>query len=133
MYRKRPINNVRIRRITGSFGWIDHRFINTGFIKKLGSWEILLYLFLVTVADRYGLSFYGDKAISRLLKMDEASLSKVREGLISKSLIDYKNGLYQVLELPVGASIRQKPAKETLAVGNILNGILPLMKGELSK
>ena len=126
MYKKRVLNKARIRRITGSFGWIDHRFITGGFIKTISSQGILLYLFLVTVGDKDGLSFYGDKTISRLLKMDEAALFNARGSLISKSLIDYKDGVYQVLELPGGAGCRPR-AKDARGMGDILRTIV---KGE---
>jgi len=120
MYKKRVINAARIRRITGSFGWIDHRFITEGLIRTMGPWEILLYLFLVSVADKDGLSFYGDKTISRLLKIDEAALCKSREGLILKSLIAYSGGIYQVLELPGGPIRRRAAVKDTCKIGGIL-------------
>lgn len=104
MYAKKVINKERIRRIKGSFSWIDHRFINQRFIRELDSTEILLYLFLVTVGDRYGLSFYGDNAICQLLKVDKTSLCHARDKLILESLIAYEDGVYQVLELPRGLS-----------------------------
>ena len=39
----------RIRKIEGSFSWIDHRLITGGFLRDLCPLEILLYLFLVAV------------------------------------------------------------------------------------
>lgn len=102
MYEKRVIDKERIRRISGSFSWVDHRFINEGFIRDLDSTEILLYLFLVTVGDRYGLSFYRDDTICQLLKIDKPSLCRARKELILASLIAYEDGIYQVLELPSG-------------------------------
>lgn len=36
------INPDRIRKITGSFSWIDHRFISGGFIRNLSREEILI-------------------------------------------------------------------------------------------
>lgn len=131
MYKKRVLNTARIRRITGSFGWIDHRFITGGLIRAMSSWEILLYLFLVTVADKDGLSFYGDKTILGLLKIDKAALSKAREGLVSRSLIDYNGAVYQVLELP-GVSGRRGTAKEPLRTGDILKELVN-QKGDFIK
>lgn len=103
MLRQRPVRVIskqRVRKISGSFGWIDHRFINQGYIRRLGSTEILLYLFLVSVSNRHGLSFYGDNGACELLKIDKESLVYARDKLILESLIEYEDGVYQVLELP---------------------------------
>ena len=90
----------RVRKIEGSFSWIDHRFITGGFLRDLSTLEILLYLFLVAVSDRNGLSFYHDDRIATLLKIDLSSLGKAREGLILRSLVAYDPPLYQILSLP---------------------------------
>ncbi len=90
----------RIRKIEGSFSWIDHRFVTEGFLHDLSMVEILLYFFLVAVSDRNGLSFYYDDRIASLLKIDLPALGKARESLIRRSLIAYQSPLYQVLSLP---------------------------------
>jgi hypothetical protein len=100
MVLKKIINAKRLRTIQGSFGWIDHRFITAGFLEQLTAAEIPLYLFLVAVADRNGLSFYADQRICRLLKMDLSALGDARRGLCEKSLVAYDPPLYQVLSLP---------------------------------
>ena len=90
----------RVRKIEGSFSWIDHRFVTGGFLHDLSMIEILLYLFLVAVSDRNGLSFYHDDRIASLLKIDLPALGKAREGLIRRSLLAYEFPLYQILSLP---------------------------------
>jgi len=90
----------RIRKIAGSFSWIDHRFISGGFIRDLSREEILIYLFLVAVSDRQGLSFYHDDRICSLLKIDLASLGEARENLTERFLIAWRSPVYQVLALP---------------------------------
>jgi len=97
---KRLLHPERLRKIDGSFSWIDHRFITAGFLPDLSTLEILLYLFLVAVSDRHGLSFYHDDRIASLLKIDLVSLGKAREGLVQRSLLAYEPPLYQVLSLP---------------------------------
>jgi hypothetical protein len=97
---KRLLSPDRVRKIEGSFSWIDHRFITEGYLRDLSTLEILLYLFLVAVSDRNGLSFYHDDRIASLLKIDLPALGKAREGLIRRSLIAYQSPLYQVLSLP---------------------------------
>jgi len=90
----------RVRKIEGSFSWVDHRLITGGFLRDLCTLEILLYLFLVAVSDRNGLSFYHDDRISSLLKIDLPSLGHAREELIRRSLLAYDPPLYQILSLP---------------------------------
>lgn len=90
----------RIRKIEGSFSWIDHRFVTEGFLHDLSMIEILLYFFLVAVSDRHGLSFYHDDRIASLLKIDLPALGKARGALVKRSLLAYEPPLYQVLSLP---------------------------------
>ena len=100
MLDKRLLNPNRVRKIQGSFSWIDHRLITGGFLADLSAIEILLYLFLVAVCDRNGISFYHQDKIASLLKIDLASLGKARESLIHRSLLAYEPPLYQILSLP---------------------------------
>ena len=101
MMKKRVLNRSRIRTVHDSFAFIPHRFLTDGLIKRLGPGELLLYLFLVLVSDAYGLSYYGDKAICRLLKLDASDLKQLRQVLMDEDLIVYEAPLYQVLELPL--------------------------------
>lgn len=118
---KKILDHNRVRKIEGSFSWIDHRFITGGFLQELSTIEILLYLFLVAVSDRHGLSFYHDDRICSILKISLTSLGEAREGLIFRSLIAYEPPLYQVLSLPqhpvtspTKEKIRQKERERNL-------------------
>ncbi len=52
-----------------------------GHITRCGGTQALaLYLLLVTVADRQGLSFYSDKTAARLLCISEAELRHAGSG-----------------------------------------------------
>src|SRR4030042_6426324 len=97
---KRVLHPQRLRKIEGAFSWIDHRFMTGGFLRDLSTLEILLYLFLVAVSDRNGLSFYHDDRMASLLKIDLPALGQAREGLVLRSLLAYEAPLYQVLSLP---------------------------------
>jgi hypothetical protein len=100
MVRKKIINPHRIRSIKGGFSFIPHRFVTDGFLGSLSAPELLLYLFLVTVSDRHGLSFYGSGSICSLLHMKSENYRKARQDLIEKDLIDFDGAIFQVLELP---------------------------------
>ena len=98
---KRPIDPRRIRCIPKEgFSWIDRRFVRQGLIEELPRETILLYLFLATVSDAKGLSFYADPTISRLLKLNAEELSQARSRLRHAELVLYRYPLYQVLPVP---------------------------------
>lgn len=100
MIRKRVLNPQRVRRINGGFTFIPHRFVTDGFLASLSANELLLYLFLVAVSDRNGLSFYSSDSICSLLHMTYDHYNKARDSLIEKDLIAFDGTLFQVLELP---------------------------------
>ena len=100
MIKKKIISPQRVRRIEGGFSFIPHRFLTDGFLKALSQQELLLYIFLVLAADRYGLSFYSYDRICSLLRMSLEQYTAARDGLIEKDLIAFDGTLYQVLSLP---------------------------------
>ena len=67
MIRTKPIIPQRVRKIEGSFAFIEHRFLREGFWNSLDHLELLLYLFLIMVGDRKGISFYCYDRICTLL------------------------------------------------------------------
>lgn len=100
MIKKRILNSHRIRRITGGFSFIPHRFLTDGFWASLSQKELLLYLFLVLASDRYGLSYYSYDSICTLLQMALDQYMDARDALIDKNLIAFDGTVFQVLELP---------------------------------
>jgi len=100
MISKEPIIPERIRTITSSFSWIDHRVVADGFLAAMTKNEIVLYFFLVLVGDRNGVSFYGYDKICALLKLELDEFISARNLLVTKSLIACRQGRFQVLALP---------------------------------
>ena len=100
MIRKKIINPDRIRSIKGGFSFIPHRFVTDGFLSSLSQTELLLYLFLVLVSDRFGLSYYAYDSICSLLQLTLDDYIVARDGLLEKHLIAFDGTLFQVLELP---------------------------------
>lgn len=100
MINKHLLRPQRLRHIPPSFSWLDHRLVRHEYLARASHAAWTLYLFLVTVADAQGLSFYSDAAIGRRLTMDQLSLSAARQQLIQADLIAYRKPLYQVLSLP---------------------------------
>ena len=107
----------RIRKIGGSFAFIEHRFLRNGFWESLNHHELLLYIFLVMVSDKNGLSYYGYDKICRILKVDVDEYIDARNGLLDKDLIGFDGRLFQVLSLPKGPVIL-KPVKQEIRQGS---------------
>jgi hypothetical protein len=95
-----PLYPDRIRQIRGSFAFIEHRLLRDGFWEGLNHYELLLYLFLVIVGDRRGMSYYSYDKICILLKIYVDDYIAARNSLIEKDLIAFDGKLFQVLSLP---------------------------------
>ena len=100
MTNRKPLVSNRIRKLEGSFAWIGHRFLRNGFFASLTHHELLLYFFLVLVADRQGLSYYHYDKICSLLCVSLDEYIVVRDQLIDKDLIAFDGTFFQVLSLP---------------------------------
>jgi hypothetical protein len=97
---RNPLVIHRVRQISGSFAFIEHRFLRHGFWASLGHHELLLYFFLVLVADRQGLSFYSYDKICSLLAISVDEYILARDSLINKDLLAFDGTFFQVLSLP---------------------------------
>ena len=104
MVRKYLICPERSRRMPSSFSWVDHRLVRDRYISRCSSEALALYLFLVTVGDAQGLSYYSDYSAGKYLTMHSETVRKARRELGIAGLIAYQEPLYQVLglELPTG-------------------------------
>jgi hypothetical protein len=78
---------------------VDQRLVRDRHLDRLDVYAAALYLFLVTVADAKGLSWYGDASTARRLSIDEARLRRARDDLICAGLLAYASPLYQILAL----------------------------------
>ena len=96
---KRLLCRERVRRVPAQFSWVDQRLVRERHIERCDAHALALYLFLVTVADAQGLSYYADATLARSLSMDGARLHQARADLIGAGLIAYERPLYQVLAL----------------------------------
>ena len=99
MIHKRLLRPDRLRRVPPSFNWVDHRLVRDHYIEHCDILSLAIYLFLVTVADAQGLSYYSDASLCRRLKIDPLQLSAARAQLEKAGLIAFTKPLYQVLSL----------------------------------
>jgi hypothetical protein len=108
---------------------VDHRLIRHAHLRGRDHSAWALYLFLVTVADVQGLSYYSDAAICRHLKMDLLQVAEARQQLLRADLIAYRKPLYQVLSLadppaPAHSATDPQRAGQGQSVGDILRKAL---------
>jgi hypothetical protein len=96
---KIPIYPHLIRKVPEQFSWIDHRLVRDRHLDYISRDSAALYLFLVTVCDAQGLSYYGDRSIAKRLGMSDSELSEARNVLVRQRLVAWKKPMYQVLPL----------------------------------
>jgi hypothetical protein len=95
-----------LRQIPPQFSWIDHRLVREHYFERCSCDALALYLFLLTVADARGLSYYSQPRLMKSLKMGTIRFSQARTELIETRLIAYQHPLYQVLALGMDAERR---------------------------
>jgi len=108
MMEQSPLCPERVRKITGSFAFIEHRFVRDGFWASLGQHELLLSVFFVLGGDRNGLSSYSYDTICTLWPFSLDDYIVARNALIHQDLIAFDGHLFQVLSLPP-TPVREQP------------------------
>jgi len=116
---KRVLCRERLRRVPEQFSWLDHRLVRDKHLARCSVESLALYLFLVTVCDGEGLSYYSDRAIAEFLPLDSAALTRARQQLLAVRLIAYQKPLYQVLALDPPRAGGGAP----LSLGQVLQGL----------
>ena len=96
---KRPISRTKLRQVPSQFSWVDQRLVREYVIDQLSHPACALSLFLLTVADAQGLSFYADRSLCQRLSMSQPVLHQARQVLITQGLVAYQHPLYQVLAI----------------------------------
>ncbi len=96
----------KIRKIERSFAWIDHRLMRNGFVAVMTHRDLALYMFLILVADRNGISFYRKEKICETVSLDFNQFEIAKDRLVNMKLIAFEgysvlspNGYYQVLSI----------------------------------
>jgi len=121
---KQVLRPERLRLVPEQFSWVDQALVQHGLLDRMEPRAAALYLFLVTVADAQGLSYYGPATLARRLHLSETELIAVRSELIALDLIAYQAPLYQVLSLG-DASPRRAPGASTTPTQSVSMPSLP--------
>lgn len=122
---KRIICPQRIRKIPKQFNWVDHRLVRDHHIDQCSHKAAALYLFLVTVADAQGLSYYSDVSILQRLNMEQQDLIHARMALVRIGLIAWQRPIYQVLSLDAfpASEITRTPSAQPQSLEQIFKQI----------
>jgi hypothetical protein len=129
MIPKRLLRPDRLRQVPPSFSWVDHRLVRHDYISRCDCRALALYLFLITVSDAQGLSYYSQRALCRHLRLEPEQLNAARAQLQHAQLIAYQKPLYQVLSLEELPSVVPSPlpaarSGQTQSVAEILRRAL---------
>ena len=89
----------RVRQLPAQFSWVDQRLARHRVFEHAPAEAWALYLFLLTVADAQGLSYYADSTLCRRRGIESAVLVRARAHLLRLGLIAYRAPLTQVLAL----------------------------------
>lgn len=126
---KRILLEQRLRRLPqAGWSWVDRRFLSDEHAAGLGRDALLLYFFLTAVADKHGLSYYGDRGIASRLRMSQEAISQARRELCRSDLVAFDPPLYQVLSLPERRERLRRGAPASLA--EVLSEIARRGRGE---
>jgi hypothetical protein len=123
----------RLRHVPRQFSWIDQRLVRDRHIQDRSPEALALYLFLCTVADAQGASYYSDSTVGKILTFSSTQLRGARAELIAAGLIAHQAPFYQVLSLEPrhAASFEAAPsprAGEILTPADILRAIMEVPK-----
>ena len=97
---KQVLRPGRLRQVPQQFSWVDQALVRRGYIDRCEARAAALYLFLITVSDAQGLSYYSATTLGARLHLSPEELGAARAQLIDLELIAYQAPLYQVLALP---------------------------------
>lgn len=127
MVTKRILCSGRLRRVPRQFSWLDHRLVRDNHLCRCSHSSLALYLFLVTVSDAEGLSYYSDVAIDRYVHLKGLQIGQARAELSAAGLIAYSCPLYQVLSLdavvgttPPRERVRSDSDDAMVSLGDVL-------------
>jgi len=122
---KQLLRPERLRQVPERFSWVDQALVQQHFIDRCEARAAALYLFLVTVSDAQGLSYYGEPTLARRLRLSDEQFGAARQQLIELDLIAYRSPLYQVLSLP-GTVAAQRPVPRAPAIAGATTGGQPV-------
>ena len=96
--------------------------MRNGFTEVMTHQDMVLYLFLVLVADKNGVSFYRKEKICEAISLDYSQFEIAKDRLVNMKLIAFEgysvlspNGYYQILPIEAKAPDYHKQITQKLA------------------
>ena len=121
---KKLLAPERLRQLPSQFSWIDQQLVRGGHLRDCDHSAWALYLFLATVADSQGLSYYSEASIGQWLQIDQTRLPTLRQQLIRAGLLAYQKPLYQLLALPKLVALTEEPRTgQVRSIGELLRKV----------
>jgi len=100
-FKAKPLRLDQLRHLERPFSWVPFRLLTSGCLVPLSVSAKALYLVLCLVADRQGLSYWGETRLRAQAGLDGAALQEARQELQRQDLLAYDGRLYQLLSLPL--------------------------------
>ena len=124
MIPKRILVPDRLRRPPSTgWSWLDRRFLREH-AEHLSRAAVSLYLHLCGVADKHGVSFYGDETLATRLRLTKPVLQQAREELLARDLIAHQLPLIQILSLPPSVVHRRvEPGQGLMQFGELFRQV----------
>ena len=110
---KHVLRPERLRQVPEQLSWVDQALVQRHFIDRCDARAAALYLFLITVADAQGLSYYGASTLTERLHLSAEELGAARQRLMELNLIAFQAPLYQVLALTSCQTVPRPPSMLT--------------------
>ena len=120
----------RLRQVPEQFSWVDQALVQSHLIDQCDCRCSALYLFLITVADAQGLSYYGGATLAARLHFSPEELALARTRLIELDLIAYQAPLYQVLAI-AGTQPRALPSVRSMPIQSVRTHTGPVSLAQL--
>lgn len=79
-----------------SYSIVDHALLHGGYFHRLSHQALSLYLFLVVVGNKDGKSYYGERTIADILRLEGDSFRSAREELLEARLISFSSPYFWV-------------------------------------
>jgi hypothetical protein len=122
-------NYPGIMRTAKSYSIVDHQLLHGGYFYRLSHSSLALYLFLVVVGDKDGKSFYGEKSLSSILRLNAEELAMSIDELMDAKLIYYNRPYFWVNTLEGSANGRITHRANQISSGQP-EAVLPSNRGE---
>lgn len=109
--RSEPLEPHRVRYPKGPYGWVDLRIVTEGHLQALDQGTALTYLFLCTVGNREGVSFWSRSRMARTLNLTLEAIEAALQTLSAFDLIAVTERVVQVLPIPARHAREQAGAE----------------------